>query len=198
MVYYLKDEASVNLLFEDDDKINNIEITYGTLIISDLMQKLKIYDCTIIDGDIFDGEFGTEMGTILYKSSKKKFPLMFMIPSLWSPIVWLIVKVFNTSMKWPIFIIIGLTPVFILFVIIFIIFLAKKDDNAFITVCDEGIVLSGIYKYRAISYKKITKIDYDRRIVIFTDKKITLPNTKDKLELYNKICYYYKIYNDNK
>ncbi len=199
IIHFFKEDHAANLFFENEDKIINVFIEKYNSSVEQLLEKLKADGFLINEVDNFNiVDSSTELGEIKYCSKNTVFPIkMFLIPCSWWIIVWLVVQLANPQMKWMFFFIMGIAPCLVLFLLFVLIFAFKGRNNSFIYVCDEGIVVSGFYKHRAIKYETIKEIKNGNRILILADKEFKLPKTKDKNELYDEINRNYELFKSN-
>lgn len=199
IIHFFKEDHTVTLFFENEDKIINVVIEKYNSSVEQLLEELKADGFLINEVDNFNiVDSGTELGEIKYCSKNTVFPIkIFLISCSWWIIFWLIVQLANPQAKWMFFFIMGIAPCLVLFLIFVLIFVFKGRNNSFIYVCDEGIVVSGFYKYRAIKYETIKEIKNGNRILILADKEFKLPKTKDKNELYDEINRNYKLFKSN-
>ena len=195
LIYFYKNSYEFNFFFETEDKITNFVIDKVDSLTEELVDKLKLDGFLLTEiSNINLVSSCTELGDIEYCSKNTVYPLWFLIvPALWV-IFWLIVQLLNPQMKWLIFYVMGLIPFLTVFLLISILFLFKGRNNAFIFVCDEGIVISRLYKHKCIKFEDISEIMNENKIIIYTDKKHKLPTTKDKNKLYDEIVKNFEIY----
>lgn len=191
LIYFYKNNYVFNFFFEKEDKIINFVIDKIDSLTEELVNKLKSNGFLLTEiSNINLISSCTELVDIKYCSKNTVYPFLYLVgPIIWV-VFWLIVQLFNPQMRWIFFYIMGLMP----FLITFLLFLFKGRNNAFIYVCDEGIVISGLYKHKCIKYEEISEIMNENKIIIYTDKKHKLPTTKDKNELFDEIVENYEIY----
>ncbi len=183
-------EKTCEFVFEGEEIMYKVTFTTEDESLNDFLNALKQSGFEICTLDFTKMAEKTQEGKVIYRKSCKTAPKSMWIPSVLWLVLFLCLKLSFLDMKWSSFFILWLVPPLGGALITVAIELLTTYDNTYIFVCENGLVLTG-ESYRTIGYEQIKKVEKSsngKRVVVFADKKIKLPDFGDCDELYNQIC----------